>query len=203
MKNFLLPALLLVFISLNTTHLSAQNLPSDNDKTFEVMVSPFSSSPIAFDQLRFRAFQSSDMAYRLRGNLGYDSSRAGENQRSSQFQIEVAPGVEWHAFQYNRISMYYGGELRLMYATTRNQVNEDRTDRNTNSSGFFGIGVNALVGLDVHFLQRLYTGMEVGYGLQMVNFLDAEVAGETVSNDRRDISLGTFYYPRLRLGVRF
>lgn len=203
MTKYLLPLLITGLLSINANLATAQNLPSEGDKTFEVMISPFSSSPISFEQFRFRSFQGSDMTYRLRGNLRYDSDRSGEFSRESEFYLELAPGVEWHAFQYNRLSMYYGGELDLTYNTSRQQISEDRTDKNPNLTDYFGVGVNAIVGLDVHFLQRLYTGMEVGYGLQMRNYLDAEINGNTVENEGREISLGSFFYPRLRLGVTF
>ncbi|MEX1122264.1 MAG: hypothetical protein WED82_09035 [Balneolales bacterium] len=199
MKKHLLPLITLGCFLLSINNAAAQNLPSENDKTFEVMVSPFSSSPISFEQFRFRTFQSSDKAYRLRGDINYDSSRQSENQSDSEFEFTIAPGIEWHAFRYDRISLYYGGELMLNYETNRTQVSEDRTDK----EGSFGVGLNAIAGLDVHFLQRLYTGMEVGYGLQMRSFLDSEIAGNTVENDRREISLGTFYLPRFRFGVTF
>ncbi|MEX0686727.1 MAG: hypothetical protein WD267_03500 [Balneolales bacterium] len=202
MKKLLLPLLVVTMLSIST-NVTAQNLPSEGDRTFEIMISPFSSSPISFNQFRLRQFRGSDSAYRLRGDIDYESNRLGENRKDSEFYIQLAPGIEWHAFQYDRLSMYYGGELDLSFNTSRNQINEDRTDKNINSTGFFGLGINGIIGLDIHFLQRLYTGLEVGYGLQMYNYLDGEVDGNTIENNMRDIYLGRFSSSRFRLGVRF
>ena len=74
---------------------------------------------------------------------------------------------------------------------------------NVNGGEHFGIGINALAGLDIHFLQRLYTGLEVGYGFDVRSSLDEERNGNTIERDGRQVVLGSFFYPRFRLGIRF
>ena len=184
-------------------HSHSQELPTADDRTFEITIAPFEGSPVSFNQFRLRSFQSTDTAWRLRADIDYESRRTGENQRRSRLDLEVAPGIEWHAFQLDRISAYYGAELGLRYRTSRDEISAEIVNRNNNPAGFFGVDLNALAGLDLHFLQRLYTGVEVGYGIRFTNYLDQQVNDQDVEVDRRDLDIRTMAQPRFRLGFRF
>ncbi len=203
MKIFISSILMLAICIAGAQFSYAQELPDAGDRTFEVTVAPFDGSPVSFGEFRLRSFQSTDSAFRLRADVDYESRRTGENQRRSRLMLEVAPGIEWHAFQYDRLSVYYGAELGLRYRTSRDQISADITNRNNNPAGFFGVDLNALAGLDLHFLQRLYTGVEVGYGIRFTNYLDQEINDQDVEVNRRDLDIGTFAQPRFRLGFRF
>lgn len=198
----LLAATAMAFILLNSNEASAQQVAESGDRTFEVGVTPFSSSPVSFNQLRLRMFQADDTAYRVRGFVNYQSERAHENRRDSRTDINLAPGIEWHFFNYENISLYYGAELPLSYRTSRS-FREDETWKNTNPIGFFGVGVSALAGMDLHFLQRLYTGLEVNYGLNFRSYFDQEAGDQTQEIDANELTLGPNAYPNFRLGIRF
>lgn len=201
MIKLLISTLVLLFLW-NHNPAVAQDVAGSGDRTFEIGVTPFSGNPISFNQFRLRTFPDDNTAYRVRGAITYQSDREDEDFRTSSFQLNVAPGIEQHFFSYNRISLYYGAELPISYRTTRRE-REDETDKNYDGEGFFGIGLNAITGMDMHFLQRLYTGIEVGYGLNYRSFLDAEIGGEDIDIDRSTFTLGTFAFPNFRLGIRF
>lgn len=199
-KLFILTFVLLLLCNLNTA--SAQDVAGSGDRTFEIGVTPFSDNPVSFNQFRLRTFPDDNTAYRTRGAITYQSDREDEDRRTSNFQLNLAPGIEWHFFSHDRISVYYGAELPISYRTTRRE-RDDETDRNYDGNGFFGLGLNAITGMDMHFLQRLYTGIEVGYGLNYRSYLDAEIGGEDVDIDRATFTLGTFAFPNFRFGIRF
>lgn len=204
MKNLItiVAALSLTFLLGDVNITSAQQIAESGDRTFEVGVTPFSSSPVSFNQLRLRSFQSDDTAYRIRGFVNYQSERQNEDRRDSRVDINAAPGMEWHFFNYENISLYYGAELPLSFRTSRS-FRGDETWRNTNPNGFFGIGVSALAGMDLHFLQRLYTGVEVNYGLNFRTYFDQEVGDQTQDVDANQLTLGPNAYPNFRFGIRF
>ncbi len=203
MKTLLTSLLIICFWMSGVNFIQAQQLPAAGDRTFEIGITPLGNNPVNFDQFRLRSFQNSDTAYRLRVDIYYESERTGEHRRDSRFDIELAPGIEWHALQQDPLSVYYGAEVGLRYRTSRQQVSEDITNINTNPNGFFGVDVNALVGFDLHFLQYLYTGAEVGYGIRFTNYLDQEVNDQDVEVDARDFYLRRIAYPRIRLGMKF
>lgn len=153
----------------------AQVLPEPESWTFEVGVNPLADEPVFIDRIRVRNFDSHDVAYRLGADLRLISTVQPDDSRHSDFRVAVAPGIEWHALQYERISAYYGAEAVVRY----------------NSAGSrFGVDLNALAGVDVHFLERFYAGAEVGYGLQ------TDLSGV-------DVLLGGFAFPGYRVGVVF
>lgn len=202
MNKKLLAVCTLLFLLINFQNADAQNLPSSGDKTIELMIAPFSSSPISFNEFRFRMFRSQDMALRARGDIYYTSDRMDEDNKDTEFYIALAPGIEWHVLQDERYSVYYGAELELALRTSR-QHRGDETNKNMNGDDYFGFALNALAGIDFHFLERLYTGIELGYGLSFRSYRDAEVNGNVIENDASDFYLGRFASSRFRLGFRF
>jgi len=193
---------LLMFALISTQDTEAQELPSSGDRTFEITVSPFSGSPVSFTNFRLRQFQSADNALRLRANMSYTSERMDDDNRDSQFSLLLAPGMEWHAFQQDRISIFYGVELPINYLTSR-EHREDYTNKNTNGNEHFGIGLNGLVGMDVHFLQRLYAGFEVSYGFAYRSYLDGEYMDQDFDNDSSEFVLSSSAVSQFRFGFRF
>ncbi|MDI6401943.1 hypothetical protein QLX67_08050 [Balneolaceae bacterium ANBcel3] len=206
-KNILLSAVALMMILCCVQHAGAQQLPTAGTKTFEITMSPMANVPVTFNEVRFRSFRSHDSALRLRTSLYYESDRFDENTRDTWFQMEIAPGKEWHFLQNERISAYYGAEIPIQYATSR-QHREDAagntwTNKNNQGGEFFGIGLSAVAGLDVHFLDFLYGGVEVYYMLVFRSGLDGEVNNVTFDNDGRELVFGTAQLGRFRFGIKF
>lgn len=202
MKKLTIAVVTLLCLVVCNQNVEAQMLPASEDRTFEITMSPFAANPVSFTEFKMRMFQSEDMALRVRADLNYSSNRVDEDERSSQFYIMVAPGVEYHTLQSERLSVYYGGELGLQFRTSRVHM-DDVTNKNVNNNDLFGIGVNAFAGLDIYFLERLYTGVEVGYGLTFISYLDAEINDNVMDDDRRDITLNRNLNPRFRFGIKF
>ncbi len=188
-------------------HSYAQELPSSGTRTFEILVSPMANNPVTFNEVRVRTFRSHDSALRLRADIFYESERADETTRDTWFDISLAPGKEWHVMQSGRFSGFYGAEIPLRYATSR-QHREDAqgnsfTNKNNQGGEHFGIGVSAFAGLDAHFLDMLYAGVEVHYMVLYRDYLDGEVNNTTFDNDARDLVFGSTPVGRFRLGIAF
>jgi hypothetical protein len=164
----------ILLLGLSTTPLQAQQLPDPGDWTFEIGIIPLGDQPIEFSHVRLRTFRSTDTAYRLGANFRLMSESLPNDERETNIEFMVAPGIERHFYQDDRISAYYGAEIGIRYASSNEELNA---------------AFNALAGVDVHFLDRLYSGIEIGYGL---NF-----------NNDGDIYMGTLTFPAYRLGFRF
>ncbi|MEX0681549.1 MAG: hypothetical protein WD097_09220 [Balneolales bacterium] len=202
MKNYIITAFILVFALCTVKSADAQMLPSNGDRTFEITVSPFSSSPVSFSHLRIRTFNSQNTAMRMRAGLNYLNESQNEDNSNSRLSILLAPGMEWHPIQEGRLSIYYGVEVPISYVTTRENVDGVK---NVNNDGgeHFGLGLNSLLGFDIHFLERLYTGVEISYGLRYRSFLDAELNGNEIENNGSDISFSNSAISQFRLGFTF
>jgi hypothetical protein len=202
MKKILIAVIPLLLMLFTVQTADAQSLPEPGDRTFEITTAPFSNNPVSFNELRLRSFQSEDRALRIRGILEYARNRFNDENYDSEFFISLAPGLEWHLAQHERISLFYGAELPISYFTTR-EHRGDVTNKNVSGGESFGIGLNALAGVDLHFLNSFYTGVEVRYGIRYRSGLDAEVNGETVDNDSSVFIFTNSALPRFRLGVKF
>lgn len=168
---FLFPILLLAF----PDRAQAQVLPEPDSWTFEVGFNPMSDNPVVFERIRVRNFDEQQVAYRMGADIRILSSVQPDDTRHTDLRLAVAPGIEWHVIQYERISAYYGAEAVIRYASPDNR---------------FGVDLNALAGVDVHFLERFYAGAEVGYGLH------TDWSGV-------DFLLTGFAFPGYRVGVVF
>ena len=205
-KYILLPAAIVLFFC-TSQQSYAQELPAAGTNTFEVLVSPFANNPVTFNEVRFRRFRSDDTALRLRADLDYRSEREDEDFRDTRFDFSVAPGMEWHFMQNSPISVFYGAEIPIRYVTTREHgedaQGESFTNKNTRGDEHFGIGVGAFAGIDFHFLDMLYAGMEVRYRIQYRSYLDGEIGNTTFDNDARDFLISSAPVGQFRFGITF
>jgi len=170
LTTFLACTLLLL---LTTTHAQSQNLPEPGNWTFEIGLIPLGDQPVEFSHFRLRTFRSNDVAYRLGADFRMMSQELPNGDRETHIDFMVAPGIEKHFYQSDRISAYYGAEIGVRYRSADEQLDA---------------ALNAIAGVDIHFLSRLYTGVEIGYGFHF--------------NNDGDFGLGTLVFPAYRLGIR-
>lgn len=210
------------------TFASAQFKPEAGQKTLEVNFTPLGGAPISINGIKLRMFNDATTAYRLGVNLNYASSktRTGATADGSKelydnatvMGISLQPGIEKHMGGTTRLSPYMGAILDLGFqsskdvtesenGTTANQVDE-LTVKGTN--GFFRIGVNAVAGADYYMTNKVYIGVEVGYGLQMVNMAtittESSVSGAPTVKDQKPgstFNFGPNFNGAFRLGYAF
>ena len=113
MKKVLITVISLLLAFCFNEQADAQNLPGGGDRTFEITTSPFSENPVSFNEVRLRMFQSQDRALRIRGSINYLSERTSEEDRDSELRIALAPGMEWHVLQHERVSVFMARKYRF------------------------------------------------------------------------------------------
>lgn len=206
---------------------SAQFKPEAGQKTLEVNFAPLGGAPISINGIKVRMFNDATTAYRLGLNINYASSKTrtgttadGSTElydKASALGISLQPGIEKHMAGTNRLSPYMGAVLDIGFQTstdvtefegaTANKV-EERTIKGTN--GFFRLGANAVAGADYYITNKIYMGVEVGYGLQLRNAAtikeETTVAGAPTVKDQKpgsEFNFGPNFNGAFRLGYAF
>lgn len=106
--------------------------------------------------------------------------------RSSDFMIDVRPGYELHFGGSDRLSPYVGGEVQIAYRRTAyNEEFQDADDNvyyvrtinglhsgasgagitNNPGTGYMEFGLNGVFGADFYFVDNVYLGAEMSFGL--------------------------------------
>ncbi|MAC95751.1 MAG: hypothetical protein CMC96_09630 [Flavobacteriales bacterium] len=181
-----------------SNELNAQDFkPAGGEKNIEVNFTPLSGSPIGMNNLRFRYFASSDIAYRL----GFSVSSSSETtpsevpdgtttveleDKSSSFGISINPGIEKHFEGTDRLSPYVGAVLNFSMLNTKDidqQLDPSTTTGDTYESETTGgsttFGLNLVLGADWYFSKHIYMGTEVGFGFQSISEKDTETTNST------------------------
>ncbi len=209
------------------TFASAQFKPEAGQKTLEVNFAPLGGAPISINGIKLRMFNDATTAYRLGLNINYASSktRTGTTadgsvelyDKASVLGISLQPGIEKHMAGTNRLSPYMGAVLDIGFQSstdvsefegaTVNQV-EELTTKGTN--GFFRLGANVVAGADYYITNKIYMGVEVGYGLQLVNSAtiktESSVSGAPSIDDQKPgstFNFGPNFNGAFRLGWAF
>lgn len=206
---------------------SAQFKPEAGQKTLEVNFAPLGGAPISINGIKLRMFNDATTAYRLGLNINYSSSktRTGTTadgsvelyDKASVLGISLQPGIEKHMAGTNRLSPYMGAVLDIGFQSstdvnefeggTANKI-EELTTKGTN--GFFRLGANAVAGADYYITNKIYMGVEVGYGLQLVNSAtiktETSVSGAPSIDDQKPgstFNFGPNFNGAFRLGYAF
>ncbi len=207
---------------------NAQFKPEAGNKTLEVNFTPLGGSPISINGIRLRMFNDATTAYRLGVNINYASSKTrtgttadGSKElydKSSALGFSIQPGIEKHMGGTNRLSPYMGAILDLGLQTSKDIVesesgttaNQVETVTTTGTNGFLRVGVNAVAGADYYISNKLYIGLEVGYGLQLVNSAtiktETSVSGAPTVKDQKPgstFNFGPNFNGAFRLGYAF
>lgn len=208
-----------------TSNVNAQDYkPAGGEKNIEVNFAPLGGNPISINNLRFRYFKSSDMAYRLGINIVSNSNTtetvetngAGDDVTledvTSNFGISINPGIEKHFAGTDRLSPYYGAELNFSMNSSKETDQEqnatfDGTDESETTDGATTFGLNLLLGADWYFSKNIYMGTEVGFGFSTTSNADTEFTpaqGDGVSTPNGgSFNLGPNFNSSIRLGFLF
>lgn len=161
--------------------------------------------------IKGRYFLSSKLAARARLNLGFRSNTnyAGteRNQnfsKSTAFSWSFAPGIEKH-FGTGKLVGYIGAELPVGSSSSKQTANVAGivTVTENGAGDSFGIGANAIFGVDYYLFPNVYIGAEftpgVIYSKGKEIKVDNTVSG--VGNDYVNFNLSSS--SGIKVGVRF
>lgn len=211
-----------------TNELNAQDFkPAGGEKNIEVNFAPLGGNPISMNNLRFRYFASSDIAYRLGFSVSSSTSKditlasinsANDTEledKTSSFGFAINPGIEKHFEGTDRLSPYVGAVLNFSTVSTTltdqelngagDAVVETET-KNPNQTDATNIGLNLVLGADWYFSKHIYMGTEVGFGFLSSSIKDTEASGggATVTTPNgSEFNFGPNFNSSIRLGFLF
>lgn len=202
--------------------------PAGGEKNIEVNFAPMGNAPISINNLRFRYFSSSDMAIRVGFAVTSSSTTTPDvkNQgtpneteledKSSSFGFSLNPGIEMHWEGTDRLSPYYGAELRFSTLSTTSTdqeldgVGPTSSYESETTGGSTTFGLNLLLGADYYISKSLYLGTEVGFGFSSTSTADDEVTNATgpgtatvTTVNGSSFNLGPNFNSSIRLGFLF
>lgn len=230
-KNVLLVAAIFT-AAFFATEVQAQDYkPAAGEKTVEVNFTPFGGSPINISGLKFRSFTSETSAFRLGVNIAYSSTSAdpefqgpdnnadGINDfetidKNSSLGIQLEPGIEKHFAGTDRLSPYFGGVLTIGYnsSTEKDQeydLADNKVYEKTTKDGSLDLGLRAVLGADWYFTEKMYLGIEVGYGFLYSSLSDTKTESDVPGSKEietprgSNFQIGATFNSALRLGYAF
>jgi hypothetical protein len=197
--------------------------------TIEMECSPLGSEPLKIGALRYRYFQSDNMAYRMSLFVGGKSSTtlgdttggaAQTRSRNSNLDFAIKPGIEKHFAGTSRLSPYFGGELFFGVKSTRDNAQSNwiadskKIETKTTKTSKTSLGLNVLMGTDFYATEHLYLGAEIGFGFLSEGFGRTNVKYDNPEDsdsskpskskgDTKQTNWGPNYQGTIRLGWRF
>jgi outer membrane protein W len=190
-------------------------------KSMEVQFAPLGGNPISISGIKFRSFTTETSAFRANVFLGYNSTSTPTaastdtlelNDRTSNFNLVLRPGLEWHLVGTDKLSPYYGAELLIGLSSngTKNDVYDgDDVQEITTSQMDLSFGANAVAGVDYYFAQNIFLGAEFGFGFQLTSEGDKttsstfEGADDVVEVNGGSFNVGPTALGQIRLGIIF
>ena len=182
------------------------------DNTFEVNFDPgkiFGSNQgdqfsLFSGGIKYRNFITETKAFRLGVNLSFASATDITQQSDpienklelkdnyNLFAIGIQPGFEKHFGKNKRFSPYIGFQFLIGYQTTTYKSENQETqsiyvekwinDPEKTGIGYISAGAGLLAGFDFYFVQKLYLGLELGYGIEYADILKTKYTNERYSN---------------------
>jgi hypothetical protein len=174
MRNFSISIFLLA-ISFS----SFSQKQDEGDIPIELEFSPLGANPLKISSIRSRYFLKENLAFRLGLFVGgsrnpsfteFNNIELVNNSKS--FNFNLRPGIEKHFKGTERLSPYYGGELSFTnkkdVTTTQSlwvsNTDQIKTQKNISSNSIFGL--NIFSGADFYITEKIFLGVELGFGLQ-------------------------------------
>ena len=189
--------------------------------TIEVEIAPLGAEPLSINSIRGRYFNNDNTALRLAFFLGGSSTptttEIGDitlTSSSSNFDLTLRPGYEYHLDGTDKLSPYIGGEAYLGWSSTgtssespfnTNEIMTTITKQNSTT-----LGLNLLSGADFYFTDKMYIGLELGFGFlfegpgvsktKYKNPSDPSLEDTTTKGSSSSLNWGPNYQGTLRLG---
>ena len=166
---------LITILTIFTCNLVSAQKQDNGNYTIEMELAPLGSEPLKINSIRLRKFTSDNTALRLSTFIGGKrtpsiNSAGGVDLKSvsSNVDFSIRPGIEKHFEGTSKLSPYIGTELFLGLGSTNqssesvwgsNQIMTTKTKSRTSSAG-----LNVVCGADYYFSDKIYLGIEMGYG---------------------------------------
>lgn len=192
------------------------------EQNIEFLFAPLGGSPIGINGVKYRKFTSATTAWRATVFLGFNSATdimlGGDDgttelkMNMSEFNIQIAPGIERHFPGTDRLSPYYGAEALIGFMNTREKEEflvGDDIEEGTVKNGSLTLGANAICGVDYYFHDNIYIGAELGFGLQFTTDFDtveestAEGSETTETPNGNSFGIGPNVVGQIRAGFLF
>ena len=214
----------IILITILTTSLTSYTQKQEQgDALVELEFSPLGASPLKITNLKARYFKSDDLALRIGLFLGGSSTPTYSEpysieltSKTSNFNFNFRPGIEKHFEGTDKLSPYIGGEMS--FAINRDVSStqshwaldtlEIQTQKNTASKST--IGLNVFTGADIYLTDKIFLGVEIGFGFQYegrgstsVVWDNSENSLESDSNEignSSNLQWGPNYQGTIRLG---
>jgi hypothetical protein len=188
-----------------TTNAGTFSKPTAGSQLFEVTFAPniagttdgnvglfslpnISNSNPGLTGIKYRKFTSDTRAVRMIANFSLVNSSGSNQESTTNYSAAFGYGVEHHNKGAQRLSTYWGYQGYLGLAS----VNGNGGKVNTVSAG-----ADVLTGFDYYIVPNVYLGLELSYGLGLVN--NSYDGGGSTTN----LQLAPGITPFFRLGWRF
>jgi hypothetical protein len=168
----------ILFVSISSIHSLAQKQES-GDLPIELEFSPLGANPLKISSIRTRYFLSENLAYRI-GLFAGGSRKPSYTELNNidlvnstrNFNFTLRTGLEKHFEGTRKLSPYYGGELAFSYKKNTistesawiSNTNEIKTQKSKSTNSTFGI--NLFTGADLYLTDKIFLGVEIGFGFQ-------------------------------------
>lgn len=189
--------------------------------TVEMELAPLGSEPLKMNSFRIRKFTSDQTALRLSTFIGGKRTPSINSNGdvdlknvSSNFDFTLRPGIEKHFDGTKKLSPYIGTELFIGIGQT-NQSSQsiwgtDQVMTTKNASRNSKMGLNFICGTDYYFSDKIYLGIEMGFGflregrgLNSVNYKnpqDPTMTNTKTKGNSTSLNWGPNYQGTIRLG---
>lgn len=157
-------------------YLYAQNQESGS-VTLELEFAPLGSEPLKINSLRARYFLNETLAFRtsvfIGGNRNTSKSFNSDStltftNTNGAYDLSIRPGIERHFALSSRLSSYVGAEFFYGYNSSRSKNQSPNADNSVMTTSQIqassSFGINALSGTDFYFSEKIYLGVELGFG---------------------------------------
>ena len=212
---------LITILTIFTCNLVSAQKQDNGNYTIEMELAPLGSEPLKINSIRLRKFTSDNTALRLSTFIGGKRTpsinSAGDvdlKSVSSNVDFSIRPGIEKHFDGTSKLSPYIGTELFLGLGSTNqssesvwgsNQIMTTKTKSRTSSAG-----LNVVCGADYYFSDKIYIGIEMGYGFlrdgkgsnstKYTNPSDPSMTDLKTKGNSTNLNWGPNYQGTIRLG---
>jgi hypothetical protein len=204
-----------------TCNLVSAQKQDEGNYTIEMELAPLGSEPLKINSIRLRKFTSDNTALRLSTFIGGKRTPSINSigsvdlkSVSSNVDFSIRPGIEKHFEGTSKLSPFIGSELFLGLGSTSqssesiwgdNQIMTTETKSKTSS-----LGLNIVCGADYYFSDKIYLGIEMGYGFlrdgkgsnstKYTNPFDPSLTDEKTKGNSTNLNWGPNYQGTIRLG---
>ena len=215
MKQFLL------FLSILLSFNFFSQKQNQGNTTLELEFSPLGAEPIKINSIRARHFIKNNKALRMSIFLGgssnptnTDSGNITLTNNVSNADFILRPGFEHHFSGTEKLSPFIGGEAYFGFSSNSTSsesiFNTDEIMTTINRQRNSTYGLNILAGSDFYFSEKIYVGVELGYGFlyegagvtktKYKNPSSSSLENSTTKGTTSSLNWGPNYQGTLRLG---